>query len=39
MCYPVTCPACRKTTWDGCGMHAQDVMSAVQPADRCTCPR
>lgn len=39
MCYPIGCATCGKTTWDGCGLHADDVMSAVAPADRCTCPR
>jgi len=37
MCYPVACPTCGKTTWDGCGMHAEDVMSSVEPSQRCTC--
>jgi hypothetical protein len=22
MCYAVKCPACGRTTWDGCGRHA-----------------
>lgn len=37
MCYPVICPRCRKTTWDGCGQHVDEVMADVPPADRCTC--
>lgn len=37
MCYPVVCPRCGKTTWDGCGMHVDSVMANVQPQDRCTC--
>ena len=37
MCFPVVCSSCKKTTWDGCGMHVDDVMSNV-PADRaCEC--
>ena len=39
MCYPASCPACGKTTWDGCGMHVRDVMATVPPTARCTCPR
>ena len=39
MCYPVACPACGKTTWDGCGMHAESVMAEVAENERCTCPR
>ncbi len=26
MCYPVQCPRCHKTTWDGCGEHVDEVM-------------
>ena len=29
MCYQVQCPRCHKTTWDGCGEHAEQVMSTV----------
>ena len=25
MCYPVECPRCHKTTWDGCGEHAGEA--------------
>jgi len=39
MCYPVRCATCGKTTWDGCGQHADDVMAAVPDGERCTCPR
>lgn len=39
MCYPEKCPRCGKTGWAGCGQHADDVMRAVPPADRCTCHR
>lgn len=39
MCYPALCPTCRNTTWDGCGMHADDVMASVPQDQRCTCPR
>ncbi len=37
MCFPVTCPSCKKTTWDGCGMHVDDVMSTVPTAQQCVC--
>ncbi|WP_170309383.1 hypothetical protein [Mycolicibacterium alvei] len=37
MCYPAKCPRCAKTTWDGCGQHADEVMGSVPPAQRCEC--
>lgn len=37
MCWPVTCPTCNRTTWDGCGEHVDQVMRAVPPDERCTC--
>ncbi len=37
MCYQVQCPRCHKTTWDGCGEHAEQVMSTVPKAQQCTC--
>ncbi len=37
MCYPTTCPNCRKTTWGGCGQHADSVMKSVPAAQQCTC--
>lgn len=37
MCYPVHCPKCGKVTWDGCGMHVDDVMADVPREQRCTC--
>ncbi|EEH64190.1 hypothetical protein HMPREF0044_0479 [Gleimia coleocanis DSM 15436] len=39
MCYPVTCPKCNKTTWQGCGEHIDSVKAVVAPEDWCTCPR
>ena len=37
MCSPATCHSCGKTTWAGCGMHA-DMVMAQGPADaRCSC--
>lgn len=38
MCKPVTCEQCDKTTWAGCGDHADEVMASVPQAQRCTCP-
>ncbi|WP_231610769.1 hypothetical protein, partial [Rhodococcus sp. CX] len=37
MCYPVTCPVCGKTGWEGCGQHVDDVMRDVPVAERCSC--
>lgn len=37
MCYPVKCPRCAKTTWDGCGQHAVEVMRSVPAVQRCSC--
>ena len=37
MCSPARCATCHKTTWTGCGEHADDVMAQVDVADRCTC--
>ncbi len=39
MCFPVPCATCGKTTWDGCGLHVDDVMSQVTPDQRCACRR
>ena len=37
MCYPVRCPDCGKTGWDGCGQHVDEVMRSVPVSQRCTC--
>lgn len=37
MCSPATCSRCGKTTWSGCGMHADAVMNRVPPTQRCVC--
>ncbi|MEZ5133375.1 hypothetical protein [Mycolicibacterium sp.] len=37
MCYPATCPRCGKTTWGGCGEHAEQVMRNVPAGQQCTC--
>ncbi|TBU42380.1 hypothetical protein BD309DRAFT_1001866 [Dichomitus squalens] len=38
-CYLVKCDSCGKTTWKGCGQHAEAVMSSVKEEDKCTCAR
>ncbi len=35
MCSPVRCSVCGKTTWSGCGQHADQVMASVPAAQRC----
>ncbi len=37
MCRPVTCKACGKTTWAGCGQHVAQVKSSVPKGQWCTC--
>lgn len=37
MCSPMPCRACGKTTWGGCGMHADMVMSRIPEEQRCDC--
>ena len=37
MCFPIRCPRCGKVTWDGCGMHVEEVLASVEQAQRCTC--
>lgn len=36
MCHATTCRTCGKTTWAGCGQHADQVMRSVPIAQRCT---
>ncbi|MEZ5183145.1 MAG: hypothetical protein R2702_14940 [Acidimicrobiales bacterium] len=35
MCQRVTCKTCGKPTYAGCGMHIEQVLGNVKPADRC----
>lgn len=35
MCQRVTCKTCSKPTYAGCGMHIEQVLGDVKPADRC----
>jgi hypothetical protein len=37
MCSPAPCARCGKTTWSGCGRHADKVMAGVPAPQRCTC--
>lgn len=37
MCSPIACENCGRTTWTGCGEHAEEVMSRVPETERCTC--
>ena len=35
MCSIVTCKACKKPTWSGCGEHIEEALAAIALADRC----
>lgn len=35
MCRRVTCSECGKPTFAGCGMHVEQVLGDVPPAQRC----
>jgi hypothetical protein len=35
MCHPATCRRCGKTTWAGCGQHAEQVMHGIPQSERC----
>ena len=37
VCSPATCFSCGKTTWSGCGMHADAVLARVPVEARCSC--
>lgn len=37
MCQRVTCKNCGKATYQGCGMHVEQVLAGVASADRCSC--
>lgn len=39
MCRPVECEKCQKVTWDGCGLHIDQVKEQVPDDLWCTCPR
>jgi len=37
MCRRVSCAACGKPTYAGCGAHVDQVLAGVPPAERCQC--
>lgn len=37
MCRRVECRKCGKPTFAGCGMHVEQVLGDVPPAQRCRC--
>lgn len=39
MCRRVTCRACGKPTWEGCGLHIEEALVGVPDAERCQCER
>ena len=39
MCHRVTCPACHKATYRGCGQHVEQVLAGGPQSQRCACER
>jgi hypothetical protein len=37
MCRRVDCSKCGRPTYAGCGMHVEQVLGNVPPANRCRC--
>lgn len=37
MCRRVDCRKCGRPTYAGCGMHVEQVLGSVPPAERCRC--
>jgi hypothetical protein len=37
MCRRVDCAKCGRPTFAGCGMHVEQVLGNVPPAERCHC--
>jgi len=37
MCRRVVCTKCGRPTYAGCGMHIEQVLGNVPPAERCRC--
>ena len=37
MCSRIDCARCGKPSFVGCGMHVEQVLQDVPPADRCAC--
>jgi len=39
MCQRVSCRACKKATYRGCGRHVDQVLAGVPESQRCSCDR
>lgn len=37
MCRRIDCSKCGRPTYAGCGMHVEQVLGNVPPAQRCRC--
>ena len=37
MCRRIDCPKCGRPSFAGCGMHVEQVLGNVPPAQRCRC--
>jgi len=37
MCRRIECSKCGRPTYAGCGLHVEQVLGNVPPADRCQC--
>ena len=37
MCRRIECSSCKRPTYAGCGMHVEQVLGDVPPAERCRC--
>jgi hypothetical protein len=37
MCRRIDCPKCGRPTFAGCGIHVEQVLGNVPPAQRCQC--
>jgi hypothetical protein len=37
MCRRIECERCGKPSFAGCGMHVEQVLQDVAPAERCRC--
>ncbi|WP_416970784.1 hypothetical protein [Streptomyces sp. 4F14] len=39
MCQRAVCRTCQGITYQGCGMHVDQVLAGVPTSQRCTCAR
>lgn len=37
MCMKVMCEECGKPSWEGCGMHVEQVLGDIPQSERCQC--